>query len=319
MDDSFLRIGGDSIGAMRLVAAARERGLLLTVADVFKHSRLCDLAGVVSQGAGPGEETVEPFLLLKVGLDEPSVRKETVLLCGLEPRQIEDVFLCTPLQAGLLALTAKRAGDYVSRNVLELCITVDVDRFRTVWGEMAAATPILRTRIVDLTGQGLVQVVLDERLQWSSDNDLIAYLAADDRLPRNLGTPLTQFGLVEEPGSERKRFFVWTIHHALYDGWSMGLLMENVEKVYRGETLQPSSPFQAFVKHIMDSDDDRAVSLLQEQLAGAEAQPFPALLLATYQPRADKVVMYHVGGLQWPESDVTASTAVRTVWSILAV
>lgn len=35
-DDSFPQIGGDSIGAMKLVAAARDEGLALTIADVFK-------------------------------------------------------------------------------------------------------------------------------------------------------------------------------------------------------------------------------------------------------------------------------------------
>ncbi|KAJ5102461.1 hypothetical protein N7532_002990 [Penicillium argentinense] len=48
-DDSFLRIGGDSIGAMKLVGAAREWGVSFTVADVFRTRRLSDLARVVSE------------------------------------------------------------------------------------------------------------------------------------------------------------------------------------------------------------------------------------------------------------------------------
>ncbi|KAH6645129.1 hypothetical protein BKA67DRAFT_527339, partial [Truncatella angustata] len=38
--DNFSRIGGDSVSAMRLVAAARNRGLNLNIADVFRHPHL---------------------------------------------------------------------------------------------------------------------------------------------------------------------------------------------------------------------------------------------------------------------------------------
>lgn len=45
-DDSFFQLGGDSIIAMRLVGAAREEGLSMTVADVFKNPTFADMARV---------------------------------------------------------------------------------------------------------------------------------------------------------------------------------------------------------------------------------------------------------------------------------
>lgn len=46
IDDSFFRMGGDSIGAMRLVGIARQRGLSLTIRDIFRNPVLRDLAAV---------------------------------------------------------------------------------------------------------------------------------------------------------------------------------------------------------------------------------------------------------------------------------
>jgi non-ribosomal peptide synthase protein (TIGR01720 family) len=46
-DASFFQLGGDSIIAMRLVGAAREEGLSMTVADVFKNPTFADMARVV--------------------------------------------------------------------------------------------------------------------------------------------------------------------------------------------------------------------------------------------------------------------------------
>jgi aryl carrier-like protein len=42
--DHFFQIGGDSVVAMRIVAAAREVNLRLTVADIFQYPRLSELA-----------------------------------------------------------------------------------------------------------------------------------------------------------------------------------------------------------------------------------------------------------------------------------
>ncbi|KAK1916440.1 hypothetical protein P3342_004259 [Pyrenophora teres f. teres] len=44
LDDSFFRLGGDSIAAMKLVGEARRAGMHLTVADLFRNPRLDQLA-----------------------------------------------------------------------------------------------------------------------------------------------------------------------------------------------------------------------------------------------------------------------------------
>ncbi|PHH84108.1 hypothetical protein CDD83_2462 [Cordyceps sp. RAO-2017] len=46
IDDSFFRIGGDSIGAMRLVGLSRAQGLALSVRDIFQNPVLRDLAAL---------------------------------------------------------------------------------------------------------------------------------------------------------------------------------------------------------------------------------------------------------------------------------
>jgi hypothetical protein len=42
----YKNLGGDSIIAMRLVGAAREEGLSMTVADVFKNPTFADMTRV---------------------------------------------------------------------------------------------------------------------------------------------------------------------------------------------------------------------------------------------------------------------------------
>ncbi|KAA8646754.1 Nonribosomal peptide synthetases (NRPS) [Aspergillus tanneri] len=313
-DDSFLRIGGDSIGAMRLVGAAREQGLSFTVADVFGTPRLCELAQRVKIGNGK-EETIAPFSLLKPGISARDLRAQAAMQCEVSTDQIKDAYPCTPLQEGLLAMTAKQPGDYVSRSVLELRDEIDISRFRRAWEEVIQMTPILRTRIIDLPGQGLMQVILAEESKWTVSGDLQTYIGEDKQRPLGLGTPLVRHALVED--SWGKWFFVWTQHHAIYDGWLLSLVLEQVERLYWEDNTDTLTPFQGLIKYVLGRSEDTD-QYWQEQLEGSEAVPFPSLPSPGYEPRVDDMLQYQISGLQWPQNDITASTAVRTSWAILA-
>ena len=50
--DNFFDLGGHSIGAMKLVAAARQRGLTITLNQIFECDTLADLAAVAEAAAG---------------------------------------------------------------------------------------------------------------------------------------------------------------------------------------------------------------------------------------------------------------------------
>lgn len=318
-DDNFLRIGGDSITAMKLIGAARELGLSLKMADIFTHPRLDELAQLLQVNTNNTEQAVTPFSLLGANVDKESTLRKVTSLCEVSSDEIEDIFGCTPLQEGLLALTARRSGDYIAQFVYKLSQTIDINRFIETWMQIIATTPILRTRIVDLPGTGLVQVLFKSQTSWLSANDLEAYLQADKQRPMELGTILTRFGLVTNQDSDSGiTYFVWTIHHALYDGWSMPLLLDAMNRAYYGEPLPTWTPFQLFIKHVNDMDQQGSIHFWREQFKGLDAPQFPLLPSSTYHPRADSVLDHEIQGINWHGSDFTASTVIRTAWAILA-
>lgn len=314
--DSFLRIGGDSITAMWLVAVAREQGLSLTVADIFRHPQLYELAQEVKLVEDSFTEDVAPFGLLDPELDRERGRLNAAMHCSVTAEQIEDIFPCTPLQQGLLAMTAKRAGDYVARFVFELQPVIDTDRFKRAWEETVATTSILRTRIVDLHNQGLVQVVVDERVAWLVGDDLDAYLRNDEERPIELGYALSRHALIEDRRRD-KTFFILTTHHTLYDGWSLPLILKVAQQLYDGEALPRPIPFQRFVKYILEVDQDAAASFWQSQLASSELVCFPPLPSPTYQPQADEVLGLDLNDISQIGGGIMISTAVRTAWALL--
>ena len=314
--DSFLRIGGDSVTAMRLVGIAREQGLSLTVADIFRHPRLDELAQKVKLDEDSVTGEVAPFSLLDPQLHRELGRQNAAMHCSVTAEQIQDIFPCTPLQQGLLAMTAKRAGDYVARLVIELQPVTDVERFKWAWEETVAATSILRTRIVDLRDQGLVQVVVDERVDWLTGDDLDAYSRNDEKRLIELGHALSRHALIGDRRRD-KTFFILTIHHALYDGWSLPLMLKVAQQLYDGEVLPRPVPFQRYIKHILEIDQDAAASFWQSQLASSEPVCFPPLPSPTYQPQLDEVLGIDLNEISQIGGDITISTAVRTAWALL--
>lgn len=313
-DDNFLRIGGDSIAAVHLVAAAREEGLSLTVADVFNTPHLSQMAHVV-KAESYVEETPVPFSLLQPEINANFARSQAAAQCGVDTDLVEDVFPCTPLQEGMIAMTAKRPGAYIKQTLFKVPVGVKPERLERAWREVVATMPILRTRVVNLAGQGLVQVVVAGEGSFTACQDLGAYLQADKQEPMALGAPLTRFAILHSCSGQRP-VLVWTAHHALFDGWSMPLVLKQVEQAYHDHTRDRLIPIQGFVKHILQSSDGNC-EYWQSQLDGSEAVPFPSPPSPGYQPQADDGLDHQISGLQWPLSDITASTAVRAAWAIL--
>ena len=199
--------------------------------------------------------------------------------------------------------------------MFELPSTIDVDRFKGAWEQIVATVPILRTRIVDLFDHGLVQVVVDESVNWQEGNNLDVYIQIDK--DRTIGPcdNLSRYALIKD--RQRRNFFVWTVDHALYDGWSHPLILKAVQQAYDRNSLPDFAPFQRFIKHILEVDQEAAVHFWQDQLAGSEAVCFPILPSLTYQPSTDCIFKHHIKALQWPRNHITASTAIRVTWAIL--
>ncbi|MBB1259198.1 non-ribosomal peptide synthetase [Streptomyces alkaliterrae] len=55
-DDNFFELGGDSIIAIQMVSRAKKAGIVLSARDLFQHQTLAELAAVAKEGAGPRAE-----------------------------------------------------------------------------------------------------------------------------------------------------------------------------------------------------------------------------------------------------------------------
>lgn len=299
--DHFLQLGGDSVVAMRMVGIARQQGVLLSVADVVQNPRLADMARVVDGYENMAEKAAEddpgPFALWDGFLSGSVAEQERRLVvvadqCGVPPGQIEDVYPATPLQEGLMAMTSQFQGTYVAQQVFRLDAAVDMKHFQDAWATVASSLAILRTRIVYTPAAGSVQAVLRSLPPWTLASDLTAFLEKDRNASFGYGAPLHRFATIGDAKGER--YFIWTAHHAAYDGQTVSRTLKMVAQVCRGGAVDAVTPIPRFVRSLGSSSDgetwQRSKEYWQNELGGAQLTRFPEPPSPTHRPFADSVL-----------------------------
>ena len=83
----------------------------------------------------------------------------------VDPNMIEDIYPCTPMQEGLMALSTKSPGAYIAQLRWRLSESIDMARFRNSWMAVWDSNPNLRTRIARLD-QSMFQVVMRHEIPW---------------------------------------------------------------------------------------------------------------------------------------------------------
>lgn len=73
--------GGDSIKAMKLVAMARTAGKKLTVADVFRHSTLADIATISLGSFNTEDDSLPAFDIISEGKLRSAVPLSAIEQC----------------------------------------------------------------------------------------------------------------------------------------------------------------------------------------------------------------------------------------------
>ncbi|KAH7135324.1 nonribosomal peptide synthetase 6 [Dendryphion nanum] len=315
-NDNFFSMGGDSLRAMRLVAAARNQGISLSVPDIMLNPTLSAMANKAkSMGDGISDD-VPAFSILPSDWSADQAKAEVAPLCNASIDAVEDVYLCTPLQEGLMALSAKFTDAYVAQRVVEL--PLDVARnLAKAFHKTITDSAILRTRIVNVPGRGLFQVVVKNGHYEYEGDDLQAYLERDRAVPMDLGSALFRCALITPPGSD-KGYIVVTLHHAVYDGWSFPLVVERVNRAYVGKDTPRPAQFKHFIRHLAGLDRSVAEKYWSEHLRGVSPHQFPPLPHKGYTMKADSLLEHYVKVPTSAHSQTTLATIIRGAWALVS-
>jgi NRPS condensation-like uncharacterized protein/aryl carrier-like protein len=353
-EDSFFRLGGDSIKAMKLASAAREQDMALRVSDIFQapvfmemlntiaaNSDMSQAPPAVSQPAAsvavvtptkdgfemqtrPTQRPRARSAYEKMQLDSDFLQRSICPQIGIFKGAVADVLPVTDFQA--FSLTAQQ---FKSRWMLNYFYfegngPLDVRRLREACKRVLDTFDILRSVFVCAEGQ-FYQVVLkkmkvdlgvhDTELEL---DEFVAQLQQEDRdHPPKHGEPFVKFAVVRKSGTNLHRILV-RMSHAQYDGVCLWKLLDAIKQGYEGGTLPTTS---SFANHMR---------LMSNSLTPDHYEHFTTLLKGSKMPeiirRNGPNTYCHVGSStnvnktidisMGSKGSITVATVVQAAWAV---
>ncbi|OQE34235.1 hypothetical protein PENCOP_c025G06904 [Penicillium coprophilum] len=315
--ESFLALGEDSIAAMQAVSDAQNTGVELKVLDAFRYPTLDSPDSRCHHVVEKASEKIPPFSLLRHSFNRNLLLQEIESQYRLNPATVEDAYSCTPLQEDLLSLSLKHPDESMIQRTMKLTQTIQTKNFCRAWDEMAQNTGLLRTRIFQCSNGAPVQLILSEKIQWTHTIGLNDYLEKDKKRPMELGGPLARYAIVTD-STGLNRWFVLTLHHVLYDSWSLSRMMDMVNEEYGGISTKAKHEFKRFIKYIEEQDSDKTGEYWRHYLVDCDCTPFPALPLSVQRPVADSDITHQIPWLNTKPRDISTTTLFRAAWALLA-
>ena len=201
----------------------------------------------------------------------------------------------TPTQHGMLmhSLRSPDAGTYVQQMVCALGEALDVSAFEGAWQRVVDRHAVLRTSFRFEQGDAPRQDVVPsvscriEQRDWrraggiENEQRLDAYLRKDRRQPFALEhAPLWRLCLFRLADQDYR--LVWTSHHALLDGRSRRLLLEELFAIYEAVCqgaephLAAPPPYERYVRWLVGQPSDKSQDYWRAMLEGlGGATPLP--------------------------------------------
>ncbi len=225
-------------------------------------------------------------------------------LSGLEQRQldrlihpeqartqaIEDIYPLSGMQQGMVYHTLREpdSGVYYEQLVFELEGSLDVEAFAQAWQRVQSRHSALRSTFLWQGVSQMLQVVhrrqvlpfgcrdWRERDAEQQRQDLDVYMASCRSAGFDLEAgPLWSVELIRH--SETCWWCMFCAHHALWDGWSLPVILQEVLQGYQtaivGQppSLPPARPYRDYIAWLGRQDHEAAEAFWREQLCGVSA------------------------------------------------
>ncbi|TVY46934.1 Hydroxamate-type ferrichrome siderophore peptide synthetase [Lachnellula occidentalis] len=323
-DSSFFNLGIDSISAISFARLLRQNThRLVEISDVLKFSSVARLAERLSSREDTDGTAASPVEDIGFGIDEEFLDATTKSF-EQAGRRVQSILPCTPLQEAMLS-AADSSSDNLYSNQVTLTINGNIERIQSCWSQLVQRHEILRTCFVstDMPKYAYAQVVLAEYELKFGYVDIAERepSQAASAIPKHSETsefqPPYSLDLVRSSGPTG---LLISMHHALYDGVALGILYEELEVLYHGQTLPAAVSFAPFLKHMISMDFDKADTFWGSVLKGYSPTRSKFNIASREQPTARLQRLAATAPLAWIEDSIkkhsTSLLAVcQAAWS----
>ncbi|KAI1131111.1 putative non-ribosomal peptide synthetase [Nemania abortiva] len=241
----------DSLAAIELASTLREKGIPIKPVDILStktprelRRRISDV-GMKPDGLVP-ENRPEHQKAFEHRLDKAKLKASL----GDHVDEIDRIEEPTPLQQSMIAETLKDTDLYINQIEFELTSPVTLDTLRSSLMELAKRNEILRTGFAFVETQ-LCQVIWrrldDTQLHENTNRESLVDEVGD--IESFLLRPLDIQIRHHDPTAKRFKLLL-TLHHAIYDGWTIDLMIEDLSMLLSGKLPSERPQFSQVMRHL---------------------------------------------------------------------
>jgi len=233
IDDDFFALGGDSIRVMKLATLCPDLDLTSKLIYAAKTPR--------------------------------AIAEECAKTKEVKVRVKKDSYPLTGAQTGMYVESIKRDGEAAYNNpvLLKIDKNIDMDKLKTACEKAVEAHPFIKVRFkADEDGNPMQYRNDDEAYTQTVEKISEAELL---KLTPNLMQPfrlhsdrLFRIRLFE---TEEGKYIFTDLHHIIFDGASMMILLNDIERAYKGEPVEPEI-YSGF--EIAEDEADRKEEIFEE-------------------------------------------------------
>lgn len=285
---SIFSLGLDSIDVVKLSSRLRNHLINLSVSMIMRNPSIERLVDELDKGSKTiKNESTEISLA--------NIREQLfnhLQINDIVVDDLEDILPPTPLQEAIVAdMLATKPFRYLNQEILSLDSSISVSRLKSAWNTVIDHSPILRTSFIPID---------DHKIPFSFAQ--IIHQAGKPRI-RNVETGLRETDIVIQEAKNNDRaaaldgvpfmltfvhakddiYLVLSISHALYDGWSLNLLHNDIVEAYH-DTFSSRTSYKDTVEHILNANNTEASQYWENYLSGAQCCPFPSVSKTNQSP-----------------------------------
>ncbi|KAJ5688943.1 hypothetical protein N7462_003335 [Penicillium macrosclerotiorum] len=307
MQSNFFDLGGNSITARELVTKCRQRGLYITVADLFRSSSLLTLARCHKDNdVSVPVEASDPFKSIR---DKFLANLPATLIAD----QIEDAF---PTLEEQHILASTHMLDY---HIYELKGPVDISQLRRACQALVDKHTILRSIFVPFQEE-IMQVILHHvNVPFSIEcpQDMTAdmwtksFCEAELKKTYCADEPRVEFKLVQ--GSQDDTILIIRLLHAQYDAVGLQKMVLDLWSGYQDQAIHIESDFAAYARECVRQRTPEAYQFWRGLLENAQVTPAPFSNIPV--AREENVCFEREMPLPTPPAGRTMATVVKVAWA----
>ncbi|KAK8170688.1 hypothetical protein BC567DRAFT_164251 [Phyllosticta citribraziliensis] len=272
---TIFELGLDSIDAIKLSSRLKKIGVNLPVSHIMRSLTIPKMAREVPDVATDSTDVTPGVILVT---EEEKLRDYLRSSGLLDLEKVERILPVTPLQEAMVTeMVSSDFRNYFNHDILKVAPGLDLEKMKQAWNAVYCDSAILRTVFEEIEDPdfdiSFAQIVYKpqnlafEEVSVATEEEVHQFLERiRERTAKSNGREgLFHLTLVSSPLA---KYLVLSLGHALYDGWSLGLLHHDVKSAYGGKPVARPS-YDKILEDVLDASGERAANFWKDFLDGA--------------------------------------------------